>query len=644
MVYGTGVYGSGIYGGDSTPPTPPTPHEVSCDICGEGWRVEATHLATGVVKAVLHPIEMSWDDPYSSPGSGTITVATRDPSAADIWPHTTGIYISRVFANGTRQGYFGGYVDKFSASSGGATQIGIKSIDGFLHHRLLANEDGGIAYATPGYVTPEDPGLGLSQTVIAKQLVDLAITGRGSIPLRPEAGISTQVRVRSWGAFEFKNIGDAIQELCNVINGVKYRTVHQFYESPGRWVTQILFTDEQNVDRGVTLRGDFEGWQYGLDTDAINQASRVYGVGTGEADAVMFSVAYDEDADVPEFQATVAWKDVSVPATLDEYTKGAVSDNRDPIATPSMTLVGLADVPPEILQAGDIVSPEIGYGVATFRNEKARVTSIAWRVGVDSPVVRTLTLLPIIRPALSVKTQTPAKEPLKEVLDPAQAADTPAITPIAPPTPPDLPSAVIDLSMWKLTLATGKSGKPDEIKQPKLATYQHSDWFDTVPGPAVKFRVPQDGVTTPNSKNTRTELREMKPGGSSNASWSSGTMEAELAFIELPPGKPHVVAMQIHDSEDDVTVLRLEGTDLWTTNGDNTHGKKIMSGYQLGTYIKVKVVASGGSIKWYLNGNEVASLSKKVSGGYFKAGAYQQAGNSGSGFGEVHFKSLTVSH
>lgn len=648
MAYGEGDYGDcGPYGEDCLSPTP---HDFThCDRCGEGWRVELTHPVTGVVKAVLHPVAADWEEVYSLPGPGVLKASVVGPSMDDIWPKT-GLYISRVMSDGTRDGHFGGYVEsaKPDPQNWDLFDIGLQSWDAHLYHRLIATPDAGAPYSTPGYVVgpPIVPGPGKLQTEIAVDLVSIAVSGLGKVPLIPLAGASTQMRVRHWDSWEFKNIGEAIDELTKDINGVKYTLTHHFFEAPARWETHITFVDETNTDRGVVLRGNYEAWQYGIDVDGRNQASRVYGVGAGEGAAQMFSVAYDVDAILPEYQATQAWKDVKVPATLDDHTRGAVTLNRDPVTTPSVVLVGLEDVPPDTVRPGDILSADIGSGVMTFRGEKARVSTISWRLTVDEPVTRALTLVPLVRPSLSVKTQTPAKA--LPPTDPAQAASAPAAKPIAPPTPPNLPSKVLDLSNWKLTLPIGSSGKPTEIKQPQLATYTHPDFFTTVAGPAVRFRAPQKGVTTANSKNTRTELREMKNGGKDNASWSnkSGThtLEATLAFIHLPSSKPHVVGMQVHDSDDDITVLRLEGSDLWTTNGDSTHGKKIMSGYKLGTYITVKLVCDPSGCKWFLNGSQVASVGTKSSGMYFKAGAYQQAGNSGPDYGEVHIKALKVTH
>ncbi|MGQ0841858.1 polysaccharide lyase family 7 protein [Actinokineospora sp.] len=217
------------------------------------------------------------------------------------------------------------------------------------------------------------------------------------------------------------------------------------------------------------------------------------------------------------------------------------------------------------------------------------------------------------------------------------------------------PAEILNLANWKVTLPTGSSGKPTEIKQPQLRTYAKDPHFVPAADCAgVRFRAPVNGVTTSGSKYPRSELREMTKNGSDNAKWSttSGThtMIIQEAITRLPKTKPHVVAGQIHGGDDDVTVFRLEGTKLYVTDGDNAKHKLVTSSYQLGTRFEAKFVASGGKIKVYYNGALQTTLSKKVSSAYFKAGAYTQAncGNSSpcskDNYGEVVIYGLKVTH
>ncbi|WP_083752476.1 chondroitinase-B domain-containing protein [Saccharothrix sp. ALI-22-I] len=215
------------------------------------------------------------------------------------------------------------------------------------------------------------------------------------------------------------------------------------------------------------------------------------------------------------------------------------------------------------------------------------------------------------------------------------------------------PADVLDLTNWYIGLPIGEDESPTNVEQPELDTYEIDPWFTTTPDcDAVQFRAGVDGVTTSGSSYPRSELREMN--GTSKASWSSTsgthTMVVEQAITALPEDKPHVVAGQIHDASDDVSVFRLEGGNLYITNGDTSHHKLVTSNYVLGTKFQAKFVISGGQIKAYYNGVLQTTISKSFSGGYFKAGAYTQANCtnsspcSGGNYGEVKIYGLSVTH
>ena len=113
-------------------------------------------------------------------------------------------------------------------------------------------------------------------------------------------------------------------------------------------------------------------------------------------------------------------------------------------------------------------------------------------------------------------------------------------------------------------------------------------------------------------------------------------MEIDQRIDVVPIGsRPNVVVGQIHDSEDDVTVVRFEGNtsgdrtkgNLWITDGDSSHGYLVDDNFVVGTRFRVGFQAEGGEINYTYNGKPVAyTQSKKVSGCYFKAGSYCQSG------------------
>ncbi|MGE5549054.1 MAG: polysaccharide lyase family 7 protein [Bacteroidota bacterium] len=239
---------------------------------------------------------------------------------------------------------------------------------------------------------------------------------------------------------------------------------------------------------------------------------------------------------------------------------------------------------------------------------------------------------------------------------------TPMPTPTPTPTPTgaiQYPSDLLDLTNWKITLPIGSSGSPTEIKQPQLDTYSVDPYFKLTPAKdGVQFRAHCGGTTTSGSSYPRSELREMTgyltgSGYTEGSGWKSTsgthTMYIRQAITHLPVAKPHVVAGQIHDASDDVTVFRLEGSSLYITDGDNTHGYLLTDNYRLGTVFTCKMVVSGGKITYYYNDQLVNySQTKSLSGCYFKAGCYTQSntskGDEPSAYGEVIVYDLQVTH
>ena len=215
-----------------------------------------------------------------------------------------------------------------------------------------------------------------------------------------------------------------------------------------------------------------------------------------------------------------------------------------------------------------------------------------------------------------------------------------------------VPADILNLANWKLTLPIGtqRVGRPDEILQPQLARFAIAPYFVVNPTKTgVVFNAPVGGVTTSNSGYPRSELREMS--GGTEASWSNTTgvhtMTVTEAITHLPVVKPHVVAAQVHDAEDDVVMVRLEGSKLFVEQNGDSIGT-LDAAYRLGTVFTVKLEASGGHVKVFYNGVLKVDSLRSGSGWYFKAGAYTQSnptkGDAPDAYGEVVIYALDVTH
>jgi poly(beta-D-mannuronate) lyase len=209
---------------------------------------------------------------------------------------------------------------------------------------------------------------------------------------------------------------------------------------------------------------------------------------------------------------------------------------------------------------------------------------------------------------------------------------------------------VLSLGSWKLTLPISSShdSSPEEIEQPGLANFSLAPYFQlTAAGTGVQFQAPVGGVTTTNSKYPRSELREMTDNGANEASWSNisetHTMTIRQAITHLPTVRPELVAGQIHDDDDYVILIRLEGSHLFV-EGDGDNVGTLDDAYKLGTVFTVKVVAGGGHIEVFYNGVQKADYNKSGSDYYFKAGCYTQSnpskGDDPNDYGQVIIYSL----
>ncbi len=231
-------------------------------------------------------------------------------------------------------------------------------------------------------------------------------------------------------------------------------------------------------------------------------------------------------------------------------------------------------------------------------------------------------------------------------------------TPNPPTSAVKVPSSILNLTNWKLTLPMGSNGDPTTIKQPQLASFTLNPWFTLAPsGGAVQFRAPVNGSTTENSDYPRSELREMTNNGSTEASWSSSsgkhTMIIDQAIIAVPKRKNHIVAGQIHDAKDDVIVIRLDFPRLYV-NVDGKNVAVLNPSYKLGERFTVKFEAEGGKTNVYYNNAASPShtLDLDYNSAYFKAGAYTQSNCEREGFslcnegnyGEVYIYQLSVAH
>lgn len=368
-----------------------------CSTCAENWLVEVCNLGTGVVRGVVEPLSMRFDIGLNEFTDGALTLPTRNLAMRDVWPGLTSVYISRVGGPGASRnnpvGEWAGIVTDFAMSESGTTVVGMKSIDWYTTRRNIRQNVSLEQY---------------EQTRIGAQLVRYMLarheSGTGAIPLDGVFDTSEILRDRFYEGWRRKNIGEAIQDLTQVINGPDWELVHT--REDGAWSTDMIFRDVVGVDRDQIIRSDVEASAYSVSASIDYLANLVDAYGAGAEEDQLIETASDYDTPYPEFDATPAWTDVIIRNTLQSHAQGYLATNREPSALPTVTLPGLK-IDPALLRIGDTITVDIGYGAIRF-NGKARIITIAWEIAPGGPEYRTLELLPLVPPSQSMFSQMPA--------------------------------------------------------------------------------------------------------------------------------------------------------------------------------------------------------------------------------------------
>ncbi|MEM1441231.1 MAG: polysaccharide lyase family 7 protein [Verrucomicrobiota bacterium] len=212
----------------------------------------------------------------------------------------------------------------------------------------------------------------------------------------------------------------------------------------------------------------------------------------------------------------------------------------------------------------------------------------------------------------------------------------------------------INLNIWKLTtpLDDNGDGKADEVRMPLLRYFEDPDFFHlSEEGESVIFRAQCGGATTENSKYPRSELRELKKDGKTKASWSttsgSHNLTIEFAFTKLPKKKDHAVAAQIHDGDNDLLMVRLEGKKLFLERRDE-EDFVLVEDYKLGSFVKLMILADNGRIRAFIDGKQLMQWEVEAENLFFKVGCYTQSnpekGDKADDYAETEFRSVYVMH
>ncbi|MCX4767672.1 polysaccharide lyase family 7 protein [Streptomyces sp. NBC_01275] len=222
------------------------------------------------------------------------------------------------------------------------------------------------------------------------------------------------------------------------------------------------------------------------------------------------------------------------------------------------------------------------------------------------------------------------------------------------------PGGNFDLSVWQLQEPVGSPGSPTTVSSSRLQGangYQDAYFYTDTRDGAMTFWAPEKGVTTPNSRYARSELREMKRDGGA-ADWSLGGSHRLSATLRVVSVTSNVCVGQIHlGSGGSSTKPLMElyyraggdivvGTENSPAGGQTLHTVGHVSVGKTWSY--TIAVSGGDTVDLTVDGSTThypIPSSFFPYKQYFKAGSYNQSSSDSTTKGaRVAFYGLNVTH
>lgn len=185
----------------------------------------------------------------------------------------------------------------------------------------------------------------IDQFEIFRQIIaSITALDGGDILLAIDSSLSGVLRDRTYYDFEFKNVGEALLELSNVINGFDYRIIANYNSNHEPQKTLIFGYPRLGVvGGGLTRLFDYPGClnNYDYPEDAVDFVDDMAAIGEGEGDQMKVGRAINQDLldqGFPHYSGSYSYKDVSVQSTLDAHAAQDLDDHEHMFKTGTFTL------------------------------------------------------------------------------------------------------------------------------------------------------------------------------------------------------------------------------------------------------------------------------------------------------------------
>lgn len=348
------------------------------------FRYFVCNAFTGDILEQLPFSTFEFDRIRNKPGGWTADISYRNPKL------TTGLiapWTRSVFAELEGTILWGGLLTTTGLASDGPYKLGGAGFfEYYREGRRVLRDRGGMTYATGAndYIIEF---AGVEQFDIVSDFLAHAADFAGPANLGYDevryhgpgqddpSGVD---RDRTYYTYERKGIGEAIEQMAEVIDGFDFSESYAFSTDGSRI--------ERYLDLWYPYKGNDQVTIFALgnnvvllnrDVDGLAQATRVTSTGDGEDDAQLQREAVNGDTELPDgylpmLEATTSYSDVSIPSTLTAHAEFDAGQLKNPVDSVEL----------EVQKGIDVVLGEFDWGdsVRTVADDHALQLDAIYRI------------------------------------------------------------------------------------------------------------------------------------------------------------------------------------------------------------------------------------------------------------------------
>ncbi|MEU9047510.1 MULTISPECIES: hypothetical protein [unclassified Kitasatospora] len=349
------------------------------------YRVIFAEFVSGDIWGELPISDLSFSMEINAPGSASLKVPLWAFDWQALQPWRVLVYIQRG-----QQILWGGPLLAFAVDleTEDAT-LSATGLWGYYRRRLISMS---VSYAQ------------LDQGAITRALVSSFGdgTGTGYLP-GPKAltwdgsAVTGVIRDRTYARYEYKNLGQAVEDLAGVRDGFDFGIYYGW--SGSRILNSFRFSPQGGIPTDVVLEHGANCDIPSFTVDGTARTTEATVTGGGEGDDQLAAVWVDLPAEtspsrrVPRLSSVSSRQDVTSTDTLTGYAQQAVSEGSTPVILPAVRLYPDAYPGPGDLQPGHLVRVRARAGGRLVLDGAYKVTAVSVKV-TDGGEECTVTLVP----------------------------------------------------------------------------------------------------------------------------------------------------------------------------------------------------------------------------------------------------------